>query len=319
LFNVYRITDLFDICLGHLKLRIFAFFCTINEHNEAFYYWHKAKQEKFIKYPLDLFHIDAHSDMGKAETFQDSLYPSSTHPGDFLKYYKNFGQNELHNGNFIIPAVLLGLVKNVYFIYPKWRNFTPRRKRCNVASVFGEGKKIKYDMMVQMDMEAKMLKGLPDFKNYTFSMGEIDRIPKNRKVILDIDLDYFACRDSILNHLGYELEITEDQFHRQEEFLGDRTLPFAGLEFSFLQRDGRFFTRIAHKKSKEIVYLPSREEISAEIDTLVTTLQARQTRPAVVTIARSNISGYCPQDYTDFIETELTQRLKTWLGPLMVS
>lgn len=40
-------------------------------------------------------------------------------------------------------------------------------------------------------------------------MCDVDRMPKNRKVILDIDLDYFACRDSILNQMSYELEITE--------------------------------------------------------------------------------------------------------------
>ena len=47
---------------------------------------------------------------------------------------------------------------------------------------------------------------------------------------------------------------------------------------------------------------------------MVTTLQERNTKPAVVTIARSHISGFCPKDYADFVETELTQRLKTWLA-----
>ena len=43
---------------------------------------------------------------------------------------------------------------------------------------------------------------------------------------------------------------------------------------------------------------------------MVTTLQERKTKPAVVTIARSHISGYCPKDYVDFVEAKLTQRLR---------
>jgi hypothetical protein len=292
----------------------------INEHNEAFSAWHRARYEGYLQEPLDLFHVDAHDDMGRPESLRQSLYfPPGSQDG-YLEYYKTLAAQELNIAGFILPGVLNGLIRNIYFIYPPWRQYKPHRKKFNVASAFGEGRILKYGMKMDPKADSGLFhKTLPDLKHYLYAMLPAERVPKNRKVILDIDLDYFACRDSILNHLDYELEITREQFQEKEKLLADRTLTFARLDFHFEEREGQFFARIAHKKGKEIAHLPSREEIRTEIDTLVTTLQSRQTRPAAITIARSCISGYCPQDYADFIETELTQRLKTWLGPSIVS
>jgi len=285
----------------------------IDEHNEAFYSWYKAKSEGYITEALDLFHIDAHDDMGRPSSFRDSIYYRNDLSNGHLEYYKNFATNELHNGSFIVPAVLAELVKNVYFIYPKWRKFKPRRKRYNVSSVFGEGKILKYGMKAADNMEEKLHKALPDIKYYNFSTTEIDRIPQKRKVILDIDLDYFACRDSILNHYHYELEITAQQFQEKEKFLKNRTIAFAGLDFNFLEKNNKYFVRVAHKKGKDLSYLPPKEEITLEISTLINTLKGKKIRPVVVTIARSCISGYCPNDYVETIETELKQKLKYFL------
>lgn len=287
----------------------------VNEHNEAFYAWHRARFEGHLPEPLDLFHVDAHDDMDRVESLRRSLYfPPGSRDG-YLEYYKDFAAQELDIASFIIPGVLTGLIRNIYFIYPPWRKYQRRRKEFNVASAFGEGQVLKYGMKKDPQASSDLFnQSLPDLKSYHYTMTAAERVPKKRQVILDIDLDYFACRDSILNHLSYELEITREQFQEQEKFLDDRTLTFARLDFNFVEREGRFWVQIAHKKGKDMAHLPSREEIIAEIDTLVTTLQERKTKPAVVTIARSHLSGYCPKDYADFIERELTQRLQGWLA-----
>ncbi len=284
-----------------------------DEHNDAFYFWQKTRYEGYFKEPLDLFHIDAHEDMGRPESFRDSIYAPPDARGGYLKYYEHFARNELHISTFIIPAVLNGLVKNVYCIFPKWRKFKSVKKRFNVSSAFGEGKILKYGIKVDKETDQKLFKALPDLKYYNYSVQDISGIPKNRKVLLDIDLDYFACRDSILNHLNFELEITEEQFLRKEAFLQDQTLQFAGLDFGFAAKNDRYFAQIAHRKGKDLSHLPSREEIKSEIHKLVDTLQAKKTRPAVVTISRSCISGFCPKDYYEFIETELLEKLKIFL------
>lgn len=285
----------------------------VDEHNEAFYCWYRAKSEGYVTELLDLFHIDAHADMGGPQSFRTSLYHQGDLSNDPLTYYRDFAAKELGNGSFIIPAVLVGLVRNVYFVYPKWRHYKPRRRKCNVASVFGEGKRLKYNVKAAEKMQATLDKALPDTKNFNFSTGDIDRIPKKRNIILDIDLDYFACRDSILNQYCYELEITAEQFREKERFLEDRTIAFARLHFDFLKKNDRYFVRIAHQKERDTAYLPSKVEIVSEIDMLMGALKSKQINPAVVTIARSCISGYCPQEYVEWIEAELVQQLKSLL------
>jgi len=183
-----------------------------DEHNEAFYYWHKARHDGYLNEPLDLFHIDAHSDMDRKSKLRRSIYHSN-HQGDkYLEHYEDISKNELGISNFILPAVLNGIIRNIYFIFPKWRGFKSGRKRINISSAFGEGKVLKFDLKIEKDTDPKVYKAFPDLTFVNYSMLEIDRIPKNRKAILDFDLDYFACNDSILNHMTYELEITRDQF-----------------------------------------------------------------------------------------------------------
>ena len=285
----------------------------VDEHNEVFYYWCKAKSEGYLTEALDLFHVDAHDDMGRPTSFRDSIYYPDMSSTSQLAYYNTFAMNELHNGGFIVPAVLLGLVRNIYFIYPLWRRYKPKRKRYNVSSVFGEGKLLKYEMKAAENMDEIARKALPDTKHYNFSMSQIGGIPRKRKVILDIDLDYFACCDSITNNYRYELEITARQFRERETFLRERTLGFAGLDFNFLEKDEKFIVQIAYKKVKDAAHLPGKEEIISEINTLMNTLRHKKITPAVVTIARSCISGYCPNEYVEMIEAELDSKLTAFL------
>lgn len=282
-----------------------------DEHNEAYYYWHKAKYEGYINEPLDLFHIDAHSDMMNSDGIHNSIYFPNDSQVDYLEYYDNIAKNEFNVGNFIIPAILNGLVKNVYYIFPKWKNHQVKRMKNNISSMFGEGKLFKHCLKINKNTDPRLFQALPDFKHYNYSLLPIDRVPKAKKVILDIDLDYFACSDSSPSQMSFELEITKEQFRKKDGFLQDENLKSAGLDVKFLEKDERFYARIANKRGEDgsKSYLPSRPEIVSEIDRLITTLKVRKIRPAVVTISRSCTSGFCPKNYAEFIETELLQRL----------
>jgi hypothetical protein len=286
----------------------------VDEHNQALFFWFKAKYENLIKEPLDLFHVDAHNDLGRPETFRKSLYAPGGSTIDILEYYRTFVETELQNFNFIIPAVLAGLARNVYFIYPKWRHYKPSRRHMNVASVFGEGKILKHGIKPAKQMETRAHKALPDQTLYTFFMLDIDGIPRDKNVILDIDIDYFACRDSISNQFCYELAITPEQFQNRDGLLSDKTLEFARLSFDFLERNDGYYVKVTPKPEKEESHLPSQEEITAEIDALISTLQTKRIKPQVVTIARSSISGYCPVEYVEGIEKELTGKLERFLA-----
>ncbi len=283
---------------------------TFDEHDEAFFYWHKAKREGFLDVPLDLLHVDAHDDMGRRDRYTQSVYPpGGSEHRDYLGYYRGFAETELDIGSFILPAVLSKLIRNVYFVFPSWRNLRARRRRMNICSAFGEGKVLKHNLHIDGKTDPRALKTYPDFTRFNYSVLPVDKMPGNRRVILDIDLDFFACRDSILNQMGYQVEVTRDQFAAKDALLQDRTLRFSGMAFDFAERDGKYFVHITPRKGKDVSYLPSRENIVEEIETLVRTLAVKKVRPAVVTISRSCFSGFCPKEYAEFIEDRLKRGL----------
>lgn len=281
----------------------------VNEHNEAFFYWQAARKKGCLPGELDLYHIDAHDDMGRPVQFRESLYFQGNSAETELDYYRRFASSELTIANFIFPAVLNGLIRNVYFIFPKWRKYKSVRRKFSVCSAFGEGKVLKYSIQTGEAANPLVARSYPDLKRFRFFSMHADKLPKRRKVILDIDMDYFACRDSIQNQMSFELEITREQFVERDVFLADRTLPYSGLDFAFAERDGRCFIKVEKKRGKDYFHLPSQEEIESEIDSLIKNLVEKEIRPAVVTICRSCNSGYCPDEYSRFIEPLLIEKL----------
>lgn len=281
-----------------------------DEHNEAFFYWQKARREAVFSGPLDLFHVDAHADMARPSEFRTPLHLADRDDVDPLEYYGRFARDELTIANFIYPAVLGGLVKNVHFIYPAWRKFKPRRSKIQIASVFGEGKIIKYPAWLARDTHAQTVnKALPDLKAFAYISQPAERMPGKRTVILDIDFDYFACRDSVQNTYEYRLSITPDQYRNRDAFLADPTLSFSRLEFAFQEDDGRHSVVISFRKGPDQTHLPGQDEIDREVTALVDTLVAHKIKPALITMCRSRISGFCPTEYVAPIEAALLNRL----------
>jgi hypothetical protein len=288
---------------------------TFDEHNEAFYYWHVARRRGFLDGPLDLVHVDAHDDMGLADKYERSLYcPDGTDEADYLAYYRAFADEQLDIASFIVPAVLGGVVRNVYFVYPAWRTMKPARRRLNVCSAFGEGKVIKHGLDLRGEVDRRVNLAYPDLRRFTYHVLPLEKLPQRRRVVLDIDLDFFACRDTVRNLYSYELEISAEQFAAREQFLADASLRWAGLEFAFAEKDGRYVAQVAHKKVPESVHLPADEEIREEVGKLVDTLALKGIRPAAVTVCRSCFSGYCPGEYVQAVEAEVLRGLERLLA-----
>ncbi len=289
-----------------MNRRIYVF----DEHNEAFFFWYKARKEASIGGPMDLLHVDAHADMAIPSNLAVSLYaPEGLTESEELEYYRRFVRNHLEISDFILPAVLKGLVRNVYFVSPAWRNHKIERRKMNVCSFFGEGKILKSGLRRGELSNPQALRAFPDLRVFRFDGIPLERVPRNREFILDFDLDFFACRDSPTNQLSYRLEITAEQYRARGDFLKDRTLPFSEVEFVFTEENGRAFVRISPRKREERAYLPARSEVVAAIEHVVASLAEKRIRPSVVTVCRSCFSGYTPPEYVGFIETELKRAL----------
>ena len=291
-----------------------------DEHNEAFYFWHKARYEGYLTKPLDIYHVDAHSDMAELQMLTRSLYWTDSCKDDYLGHHREIACQELGIDNFIIPAVLGDLIRNVYFVYPSWRKYKRRRSRESVTTAFGEGKVFKHGVKMSPSDKDKMAIAYPDLTQYSYIRTDIEGIPAKRKVILDIDLDYFACTDSITNSMSYRLAITEDQYRNQEAFREEnKSLQYSGLEIDFEQNGQGRFAIVRFKKEAEQNYFPTESEIKRETDRLVEVLTEKKIRPVVITICRSCISGYCPPGYFEMIEEYLLQRLQASFPTISLS
>jgi hypothetical protein len=279
-----------------------------DEHFDAFYFWHVARHEKFLTKPLDLYHIDAHDDMGKVSDLKNSVYFNSKEPTGYLEHYRHLTDHCLGIADFIRPAVLSGIVKDVYLAYPEWRKkYRRKHKRTSICSAFGEGKVIKHGLVAS----PKVDKVFPDFTTFRYTKCNVSTLPKNRTVILDIDLDYFACCDTPSNSYSYELEISEQQFEHQDDFLADLTLRFSGFNFSFYMKEkNRYFAGIKREGISERSYLPSRQEVSSQITLLMQELMNKNIKPVAITVSRSCHSGFCPAEYVGFIEELLLKNIK---------
>ena len=78
-----------------------------DNHNHAFFFWVYALQKKLFEWGMPLVHVDQHTDMRKPERFitkEDFNNPLRVFE------YANF---ELNVGNFIQPALNLGLFKEM--------------------------------------------------------------------------------------------------------------------------------------------------------------------------------------------------------------
>jgi len=291
-----------------------------DEHNEAFYYWHKARHEGFLNRALDIFHIDAHSDMGKVEKLRNSLYGAEKDSDSYLAHYRAIAYKDMNIANFMIPAVLNGIARNIYFIYPAWRKYKRQRKKLNVASAFAEGSVLKHDIKIVESEKRTMQLAYPDLTEYAYVTTDIEHIPAKREVLLDIDLDYFACTDSITHRMSYELAITADQYNNRKQFMLDNpSMQYSGLEIDFARKGKRFFAKVHFKKGADREHLPTATEIRREVDKVVNCLREKKIQPAAVTICRSSVSGYCPPEYFQLIEDYVLQQLQSGFPAIRIA
>ena len=275
----------------------------IEEHHEAFIVWNYAIQQGWIPATDNcLFHVDEHSDMGTPR-FNKSIH--NLNGG--IKKIEEFTYQELNIASFIIPACYLGIFNQVYWIRQRHKKTLNKPVEMYVRSYNQAGKKLLSGKMKHVNKDTLD----NDRRPFDYFLRTIEKIPSNKKVVLDIDLDYFSCSGNPTELEEIYVEITRNEYN---QFTNDKyhRLNFSGLgRIEALIIDDKYFYVI--NNFNEIYPTELKVTESSFIDRINLFVQAlvnNRLKPTVIAICRSRNSGYTPIDQWEKIEACLIDKLQ---------
>lgn len=271
----------------------------MEEHKEAYYYWHLMQEKNEIKATGNyLLHIDHHDDAFAGRySFDLEVKPT-------LEEAKHRAYEVLGIGDFIAPAIYEGLFDHFYYL----RNFD--NKTSEVAAYV---KKEPNDTLTirYMNELLKLFganKALGNISRYQYIVGGMGKLVKaiEQPLVLDVDLDYFAWDNSLSSAGNYRIEITKEQY---EEIIGDTYHPLriqGKPQYTYIEEAGHYYLESLKGHSREI---PSKEKILERMNNLFAWFKEADIQPAAIDICRSRLSGYLPRTLFPWIEEEFLTRL----------
>jgi hypothetical protein len=263
----------------------------VDEHHEVFLLWEEALATGRIKKGTNLLHVDAHSDLS-TPIITESVYS---------KDIRGFVKRQLNISNFIIPAVLRGIFKEIVFLNRTLqidKNNSIRKKQY-IGTLHGKGKWINNGF--SLNNITRQL--YPDFKQWYFtSTNDLETVKKNVGV-LDIDLDYFCGYFYQQPQIG--LKLTKAQLKRLKRISLSEDKYKLPLQYFSLKKgvlkDGNHYPFL-----KGYIYNDSKPWIECAVRYFVDSLKIR---PSLISICRSVKSGYMPERYAEFTEHTLIDYL----------
>ena len=273
----------------------------IEEHNEAFFIWNMARASGVIPDTGNtLLHIDEQSDLG-VPRLRYSLNDLPKEPSLLERVTRN-----LPISSFIIPAIYQGMVSEVFWISRNHDADQTASLRRSVRSFNKQGKKLIH--MVSTP-EIDLIKD-PDRRTYDLHLRTEGQIPRNQRVILDIDLRYFSSIENPSEYRDVKVEITPGEF---DSFNSNRYHPMrfsVGGSVEVVKQEGKYYYTIdnyaesypSSKKVNEAVILD-------RVNAFVNHLEESEVCPCLITICRSRHSGFTPVDQCDYIQEKLLERL----------
>lgn len=278
----------------------------IEEHHEAYFIWNYGYFNRFI-YPVGntLLHIDSHDDMVIAR-----LDKSIDELEDDLDKIYDFVYEQLGIASFIIPALYRGIINN-YTHLCRYDAVSGKKTNHYVASYQSAGtffRTGKIDPFFRLQLESTD-DTWGKYQFYTHQeIGLASKFSTGQSLILDIDLDYFSC-DNSLSSVEKKIEITPKAFEdfRNNKYHPFRILPAAGVSVS-CDSDGYY---MHYREWQEIPNLKkaTSELIDKRITRLIDFLSNNNLKPRLIDICRSRYSGYTPVDQWEYIENRLLDAL----------
>jgi len=194
----------------------------IEEHNEAFYLWHRFVKEGYIAPEGNyLLHIDHHEDLVTGGyAFNPNRLP------DDLDEIKRITYSNLGIADFIVPAIHKKLFRTVHVL----KNTIPlplRNER--KISICKDDRSITVENYIPLIHHQNAIENPTQYNEFTMienGLGDTEldsSLIPNGKYVLDIDLDYFCWDNSLSSVKAKRIEITKEAY---EEFCSDVYHPF---------------------------------------------------------------------------------------------
>jgi UPF0489 domain len=276
----------------------------IEEHNEAYFVWYYAREAGWLAEADNiLLHVDDHADLNLP------IHREPVPPRQDLVAAARYTYHRADITNFIWPTVYSGIFNKVYWLRRKHDQRAGSWRRLKLTFV---GDRLPFPWR---KVETLSLDPLPVIAGEVAceyaSLEPGDRLRPSAPLALDIDLDYFFTnRPPIKPPIAYRLEeafareIIENPYHwSRVEGNGMTVQRDASGSWALVLRENRLYAPAIKEEGSP------KEVISEALTRLGAYLDEFHLRPSLITICRSDYSGYTPRTLVREIEAGIRQTL----------
>lgn len=146
-----------------------------DNHNHAFYFWIKSLKNKKFEKGIKLIHIDQHKDMREPEEYIKNI--------EDMKEVFNYTNFKLNVGNFIKPALNIGIFSEVFIM--------------DSLSSFRE----QVDEQIVLDIDLDIFSKDMDYIDYDLKIYKIRELINKSKVITIATSPFFINQEYAINVL----------------------------------------------------------------------------------------------------------------------
>lgn len=273
------------------------------EHHEAFYFWREAGLRG-----CSLVHIDEHSDMDLPTLQRPMLARDAS-----LEETRAFVLRELNIANFIWPAVLDGMLSEVWW----HRHHETTQPYDGPVSVFTTDPQRKGLVWVKGPLPEGLREQEDAAQARFVRVKSLEELRPAKPVVLDICLDYFSC-NLTPDRAPVPLEVSDEEFERYQKDPYHLLRIAPGAPVTPTEQDGKKLLVFGRSSGRGEGRTAERDEALQRLNRLAKWLDSRELDCRMIDVSLSKISGYTPGDLCEELLARLGDVLSRRFGAAMV-